>query len=188
MSKSLLQLATDPVVPSERTVEAWCDDLIARLAGKTAIVRRSPPHRSAVTKGIPDRRYRVLDTAFDFEVKAPDGALSDEQIFYLREEGRCGSLAACGGVNELSAVIAAIRHEQRTEDADGYALDVCRRLVDEWVEKRDADRRAIASRKAERESKRAAAERLKAERAADRERRRAFRTARGTAGRQQHGR
>lgn len=166
-ARTVLQLATLPE-PTERSVEHLCDQLVAQIGGKDAVVKRSPPHKFMGTPGIPDRRYILWLTAWDFEVKKPTGELSDEQIVYLRREIACGNLAGAGGVDELKRCIFAIRDAQ-------YGLLTWRELVaaigatvEEWVQKREAERQAVKDRRAARFLKAEEREREKADRAARR--------------------
>lgn len=119
---------------TEKVVEHLCDQLVAAMSGKAGVVRFSQARATNQTRGISDRRYRILGVGLWFEVKSEkdDAQLSKEQRDFLLAELECGGLAACGGLEELQTVITAIRLEQRDEDRDGYALDVCRRIVKQW--------------------------------------------------------
>ena len=84
---------------SEKAVERLCDQLITQLGGE--IVRFSQSRASRQTEGIPDRRYRINNRAFWFEVKAADGRLSEAQIAYYEGERACHEEIACGDVDSL---------------------------------------------------------------------------------------
>ena len=130
--KTLLQIAKTPVRVSEKTVEARCDDLVAQISGRQDVVRFSQARATGQTLGISDRRYRAFGRAFWFEVKAEDGKLSREQLEFLGAEHACGELACCGGVEELKTVLTALRIETERQDHDDFALDICRRIVQDW--------------------------------------------------------
>lgn len=152
--RSILFLATHLPEPTERDVERQCDRLVMSIGGTDAVVRRSPPHKFMGTPGIPDRRYRLWRTAFDFEVKKPTGELSNAQVFYLREEIACGNLAGAGGVDELTRCVFAIRDAQHGKLTYAQLVDAIGATVEEWVAKREAERAAVTARKAERLRKR----------------------------------
>lgn len=90
---------------SEDAEEQQCDDLIARRADTTAVVRFSQAQASQQTRGISDRRYRLYGVAFWFEVKAEDGQLTMSQHQFLLEELRHGALACCGTYDDLHELV-----------------------------------------------------------------------------------
>jgi hypothetical protein len=96
-------------VRSEKAEEQLCDDLVARIAGRDAVVRFSQARATMQTLGIPDRRYRVHGVAFWFEVKAEDGKLTTAQHAFLLAEIECGNVASCGTLDELIRLVEAAR-------------------------------------------------------------------------------
>jgi hypothetical protein len=153
---------------SERDEERACDDLVRMLGGKEAVVQRSPPHKFMGTRGIPDRRYRLFQVAFDFEVKKAGGELSDYQVDYLRAERACGCLAACGTLQDLLRCVEWLREAKRNDRTYAELVDLFGGIVEEWVQKREAERQAVKSRKEERRIRAEFHQREKAERAARR--------------------
>lgn len=99
------QLATGAVrwIQDEAAEQTACDRLLASVGGD--IVCFSQPRDTMQTLGIPDRRYRFRGCAFWWEVKAEDGALSVEQLAFLRAEHRAGELGGCGTAAELEAIL-----------------------------------------------------------------------------------
>ena len=120
---------------SERDEERACDDLVRMLGGKEAVVQRSPPHKFMGTRGIPDRRYRLFQVAFDFEVKKAGGELSDYQVDYLRAERACGCLAACGTLQDLLRCVEWLRDDLGiidTADQSAAVAADCEDTGDVW--------------------------------------------------------
>lgn len=95
---------------SERDVEHLCDQLVEQHGGK--VVRYSQPRASKQTAGIADREYFVLGARIRYEVKAPDGKLSQEQYELLTSEYATGGVAAVGGLEELRHLLVSLRHSQ----------------------------------------------------------------------------
>lgn len=91
---------------SESAEEQLCDDHIARIAGKDAVVKFSQAQAAQQTRGISDRRYRVHGVAFWFEVKAEDGKLTMSQHEFLLQEMQHDGLACCGTLEDLRALVA----------------------------------------------------------------------------------
>lgn len=120
-------------VRSEKAEERLCDDLVARIAGREAVVRFSQARATNQTPGIPDRRYRLFGVALWFEIKAENGKLSAAQRDYLRAELACGSAAACGTLEDLSALLPVLREDRVAIVPGAELLDACTTLVDRWV-------------------------------------------------------
>lgn len=121
---------------SEKDVQRACDELVRTVAGGHAwvVVQTNPPHRMMQSKGVPDRRYRAFGTCFFFELKAPDGKLSQEQHDFLIAELDHECLAACGGVAELKKVLEAIRAD-RGKLRSAVAIQTCRAIIGAWAER-----------------------------------------------------
>lgn len=115
----------------EKDVARQCDDLVRKMGG--TVVRTNPPHRVKQDYGLPDRRYRMMGTAFFFELKRPQktSLLSAHQYGFLTAELDHGCLAACGILDDLVLVINAIRGGK---SRDG-AIEECRRIVERWKAK-----------------------------------------------------
>lgn len=130
----LLSIARRPNLASEKTVESRCDDLVAKISGKEAVVRFSQARETHQTEGIPDRRYRPFGVCLWFEVKSEkaDAQLTRHQAEFLRAELAGGELAACGTTTELVQVLDAIRTDLFGKEPDGHALAVCERIVQDW--------------------------------------------------------
>jgi len=94
----------------ERDVERLCDQLVEQHAGR--VVRYSQPRATKQTAGIADREYFVLGARIRYEVKAPDGKLSQDQFDLLSAEHSTGGIAACGGLEELRHLLVSLRHSQ----------------------------------------------------------------------------
>ncbi len=90
----------------ETLVGRQCDELAERAGFK--VVRFSQRRASEQTPGIPDRYYRHKARGFRlwFEVKVPGDRLTRDQHEFLVEELAAGGLAACGGFEELRALLA----------------------------------------------------------------------------------
>lgn len=161
-----MTLLTHLPARTERQEEQLCDQLVAQVGGTDAVVRRSPPHKFMGTRGIPDRRYRLWQVAFDFEVKKADGVLSEYQIFYLREERRCGNLAACGTLQDLLRCVHWLRDAHSNDRTYRELVELFGGVVEEWVQKKTAEEQAVKDRKAARLIKAASRAKEKAERAA----------------------
>lgn len=102
-------MAPRPPDLTEADVVRQCDQL-ARAMG-FVVVNFSQSRASRITEGVPDRRYRNprIVFAFWFEAKAPGGKLTREQYQFLKEELACGSVAGCGGLDELKALLDAAK-------------------------------------------------------------------------------
>ena len=177
MSRALRAFTQAPQ-RTERDEERDCDAFVRMIGGKEAVVERSPPHRFMGTKGIPDRRYRLFDVAFDFEVKKPAGVLSDEQIAYLRAERQCGNLAACGTLQDLQQCVEWLREARRNDRTYRELVELFGGIVEAWVQNREAERKAVADRKLMRLQVRQQRELEKQQRAAAREAKRRAKRAR----------
>ena len=101
--------ATQRGCRSEGDEERLCDDLVARIAGKDAVVKFSQAQAAQQARGISDRRYRVYGVAFWFEVKAEDGKLTMSQHEFLLHELRHGALACCGTLHDLQELLPQLR-------------------------------------------------------------------------------
>lgn len=121
---------------SEAAEEQLCDDLVARMAGGGAVVRFSQAQIAQQTRGISDRRYRILGTTLWFEVKAQDGKLTMSQYTFLLQELQHGALACCGTLEDLRHVLVKLqaaweggrehsrqRRIELLDDARGWCLD-----------------------------------------------------------------
>lgn len=95
---------------TEKDVERWCDELIRELGGK--VVAYSQPFRAAQTSGIQDREYFVFDSRIRFEIKKPDGKLTQSQFDLLTQYHAVGDVCAAGGVQELKHTAAALRRSK----------------------------------------------------------------------------
>ncbi len=100
-------MSRSPLALTHKDVESQVDELVGHYDGQ--IVRFSQPRASMQTPGIPDRRLRISGVAFWFEIKPPDDRLSHVQKVFLEAELASGSLAFCGGVEDLAEVITAVR-------------------------------------------------------------------------------
>ena len=109
----------------EREVETQCDRLIEQLGGK--VVRYSQPRATKQTAGIADREYYVHHARIRFEVKAPDGKLSQEQAALLALEYDAGGIVCVGGVQELKHVCIALRQDR------AHARDLGHLFLTLWV-------------------------------------------------------
>ena len=134
MPTSLLAIARRPNLSSEKTVEKWCDDLIAKISGKGAVVRFSQARETNQTLGISDRLYSPFGVDLWFEVKSekPDAQLTRDQSVFLHARLAAGVCAACGTQVELVQVLDAIRADLFGKEADGHALALCERIVQDW--------------------------------------------------------
>lgn len=128
---------------AEKAEAQLCDDFISR-APRGGVVNLSQPRESMLTRGLSDRRYRCFGLSFFYEIKAEDGQLTPSQHAFLLDELANGALAACGGLDDLQDLVAAIA------DAHGNAaapalVGHCEQLVRRWAEK--GYRREVPSRK-----------------------------------------
>jgi len=116
---------------SEKDVEHQCDSLVHQCGGD--VVRFSQVRASKQTPGISDRRYRVHGVAWWFEVKRLGGRLSVAQHEFLLRELACGSVATCGGVQELAEMIESAK-DQNARDLcmTPTPLERARRQVATW--------------------------------------------------------
>ena len=114
---------------SESDEEQLCDDHVARIAGKEAVVKFSQAKATQQTRGISDRRYRVLGHAFWFEVKAEDGKLTESQHQFLERELDYGNLACCGTLDDLKTLLSYFS----SAGADPHTW--CRLRVQRWAAK-----------------------------------------------------
>lgn len=138
--KSVRAIATTPHVRSEKAEERLCDDLIARIsgAGKASVIRFSQARATMQTPGIPDRRYALWGCRFWFEVKASNGKLSPAQRDFLIAELDAGCLAACGTLEDLAALVTAVRSLRGVSglnDETGLIPFACRDLVAKWAKR-----------------------------------------------------
>ncbi|MBX3173288.1 MAG: hypothetical protein KF709_02695 [Gemmatimonadaceae bacterium] len=118
---------------SEDAEGRQCDDFIARLAGVEGVVQFSQAQAAQQTRGIPDRRYRLLGFTLWYEVKAEDGKLTPSQHKFLTAELQHGELAACGTLEDLQELVHLLN---RPADAVmRTALAHCTALVGRWAEK-----------------------------------------------------
>lgn len=99
-------LAFRKSAPSEKEESLACDRLVTIVGGE--IVRFSQPRASMQSEGIPDRLYRIKDTAFFWEAKRANGRLTKEQDAFLSAERRCNRLAGAGTFDDLRPITAAI--------------------------------------------------------------------------------
>lgn len=97
---------------NEKGVERVCDQLIATMGG--TVIRFSQARATNQTLGIPDRRYRIRETAVWFECKAANGKLTREQYDFLLAELRLG-FALCGGLDALMGFLNAPNDARRAE-------------------------------------------------------------------------
>lgn len=125
---------------SETAEEQLCDDLVAQIAGRDAVVRFSQAQAAQQTRGIPDRRYRVLGYAIWFEVKAEDGKLTKSQHEFLERELDYGQVSCCGTLEDLRELLAFIRR------TDELVLTWCRQRVRRWAAKGYRRERSTRSR------------------------------------------
>ncbi len=114
---------------SESAEEQLCDDLVASIAGKEAVVKFSQAQAAQQTRGISDRRYRVKGYAFWFEVKAEDGKLTESQHQFLHRELDYGALACCGSLDDLRDLLAYVG--KPGSDAATW----CRLRINRWASK-----------------------------------------------------
>ena len=130
----LLTIARRKQLANEKTVEKWCDDLIAQIAGKQGVVRFSQARETNQTRGIADRLYSPWSCDVWFEVKSekPDAQLSREQSVFLRARLEAGVLASCGRLDELRRTLDALREELFRDAPAGHALAVCAEIVQDW--------------------------------------------------------
>ncbi len=119
---------------AEKDVARSCDELILMISGhaETSIVYTNPPHRMMQSKGVPDRRYRVYGTCLYFELKAPNGQLSEEQYHFLNAELDHECFAACGGLQDLKRALEVIRAD-RGKLRPAVAIAECRRIIGTWA-------------------------------------------------------
>lgn len=89
----------------EDAEEVLCDDFVARISGRSGVVRLSQRRASNITRGVSDRRYRIHDVAFFYEVKAADGKLTATQHAFLLDELQHGALAAVGTFADLEELV-----------------------------------------------------------------------------------
>lgn len=124
-------------VRSEDAEEQLCDDLIASIAGPSGVVRLSQRRASNITRGVSDRRYRVYGEAFFFEVKAEDGKLTRTQHEFLLAELAAGALAACGTLEDLQLLLAALAstREQPYLPRSITRQTTCAGIINRWVQK-----------------------------------------------------
>ena len=122
---------------ASRAEAARCDEL-AELLGYT-VVRLEQRRASKIHIGTPDRRYQGERGCFFFELKHGSDRLSREQHAFLRRELEGGSLATCGGLPELQALLCAL---QRTSLV--HARNVCGGQLDAWARKGFRSERAPA--------------------------------------------
>lgn len=111
----------------EADIEKACDRLAESYGYR--VIRFSQRRASRISAGVPDRRYQGARGALWFEVKMDDGKLTNEQHTFLVAELKAGSLATCGGVRELGAVLSALVTAPRS------ALSLCEGQVALWAKK-----------------------------------------------------
>lgn len=102
----------------ESAVAAQCDSLVRSMLGEVTV--RSQPQRVLASAGQADRRYHVLGCGIEWELKAADGKLTQQQFDLLDREYRTNGVAGCGGVEELSHVLTALRHSRSHGRALGW--------------------------------------------------------------------
>lgn len=115
---------------SESAEEQLCDDLVASIAGKEGVVKFSQAQAAQQTRGISDRRYRVLGHAFWFEVKAEDGKLTESQYLFLCRELNYDAVACCGTLHDLQELLGYMRSMERAD-----VIVWCRNRVLAWARK-----------------------------------------------------
>lgn len=118
---------------SESAEEQLCDDHIARLSRKEAVVKFSQAQAAQQTRGISDRRYRVYGFAFWFEVKADDGKLTMSQHEFLLQELQSGSLALCGALADLKAFTTLLEIAQHDNSLREKLVTYCLDAVGTWA-------------------------------------------------------
>lgn len=104
-----------------------CDEL-AQVMGYT-VVRLEQRRASKQHVGVPDR-FIMGRNAFWFEMKFGRDKLSREQHTFLRTAMDAGSLASCGGLAELTEILAALAKPTQVS-----ARNVCRKHIDRYAEK-----------------------------------------------------
>lgn len=120
---------------SEDAEQALCDDLVARISGKADGVVEQSQKRAAtyLTRGLPDRRYRLLGLCVMWETKADDGQLTPSQHAFLLRELQFNAVACCGGLEDLQGFVAAVRLEHQTKQP--RVRDYCMATIARWAAK-----------------------------------------------------
>lgn len=118
---------------SEAAEEQLCDDLVARIAGTTAVVKFSQAQAAQQTRGISDRRYRVYGVAFWFEVKAEDGKLTMSQHEFLLQELTHGALGCCGGLADLRGFLCLLQASRDDAAVRAKLGAYCLDIVGAWA-------------------------------------------------------
>lgn len=90
---------------TETDVERACDALALVMGFE--VIRLSQVRASRVHYGLPDRYYRHAKRGIRlwFELKAPGGKLTAEQLAFLTAEHAANGLACCGTDDDLRAVL-----------------------------------------------------------------------------------
>lgn len=120
---------------SEDDEQRLCDDLVARISGKDDGIVQQSQKRAAtyLTRGMPDRRYRLLGVCVMFETKAEDGRLTMSQHEFLLRELRFGAYACCGTLEDLEGFIAALRLEHQVKQPRLH--EYCLATIGRWAAK-----------------------------------------------------
>ena len=93
-----------------------CDALIRAHNGT---VTHFEQHRAShLPLGIPDREYCVFGYTIAYEIKAPTDKLTRAQYAMLEQKKLGGQVASCGGLEELSHLVPALRRSLK----DGQSL------------------------------------------------------------------
>jgi hypothetical protein len=128
-------LLAGPVDRTEDDEQRLCDDLICRISGKDDGVVEQSQKRAAtfLTRGIPDRRYRLLGLCVSWETKPCKGKLTQSQHDYLLRELQFGAYACCGGLEDLEGFVRAVRFEHQTKEP--RIREYCYATIARWAAK-----------------------------------------------------